>query len=308
MTELVKSFFMQLRVLNYSQATINDYAYNLRSFTDWLATKQVHDVQGITRALVCEYQVHCFEKLNRRGKHDAVGTRNNALKTVKAFCAFLADQGHVLDDPAKRVRYARMPKRLPRSILTPAEMRRLLQMPTKETAVGCRDRCIMELLYSTGLRSMELRNLKLTDLNLEEGILQVIDGKGHKDRYVPVGKVACRHLVHYIAHVRPMLLKKRPCDALFLTVRGAAMDKQSVGAAVTRYVGRAGIKKTITPHSFRHTCATHLLQNKANLRHIQEILGHASLETTQLYTSVTIQELKEAHAQCHPREREQVPL
>lgn len=180
-------------------------------------------------------------------------------------------------------------------------MRKLLQTPDTQSLLGQRDRCLMELLYSSGLRNKELRTLKLTDLNLEEGVLQVVDGKGHKDRYVPVGRVACRHLAHYLAQIRPQLLGKGTADTVFLTLRGKPMGKLAVIEAVERYVRLAGIKKTITPHSFRHTCATHLLQNKANLRHIQEILGHVSLQSTQIYTAVTIQELKEAHAACHPR-------
>jgi len=304
MIALTQSFTEHLLARNYSPATVQDYGYTLKDFIGFLLTREVSDVRGITPALIGDYQVYRLHKLNVYGQPCGVGSRNNTLKAVKCFCAFLQRQGHIGDNPARDIDYAKKPHRLPRNILTPAEMRRLLRTPDSQSALGIRDRCIMELLYSSGLRNKELRNLKLTDLNLEEGVLQVIDGKGHKDRYVPVGKVACRHLAHYIAHVRPMLANKREGDHVFLSIRGKPLGKLAVIASVERYLPLAGIKKTITPHSFRHTCATHLLQNKANLRHIQEILGHASVLSTQIYTSVTIQELKDAHNACHPRNLE----
>jgi len=296
-----QSFEAHLLTRNYSPATVTDYGYSLKDFIGFLLTKGVSDVRGITTVLIADYQIHRLQKLNVYGKPCGVGNRNNALKAVKAFCRYLYKLGFIGDDPARDVDFARMPKRLPRNILTPSEMRKLLQTPDRQSLLGQRDRCMMELLYSSGLRNKELRTLKFTDLNLEEGILQVVDGKGHKDRYVPVGRVACRHLSHYIAVVRPLLLGKGSDDTLFLTLYGKPIGKRSVINAVERYVGLAGIKKSITPHSFRHTCATHLLQNKANIRHIQEILGHVSLQTTQIYASVTIQELKDAHTSCHPR-------
>jgi len=296
-----QSFEAHLLARNYSPATVESYRCLLKDFIGFLLTKGVSDVRGITTTNITDYQIHRLQKPNNCGKPCGVGSRNNALKAVKAFCRYLHKQGFIGDDPAKDVDFARMPKRLPRNILTFSEMRKLLQTPDRQSLLGQRDRCMMELLYSSGLRNRELRTLKLTDLNLEEGILQVVDGKGHKDRYVPVGRVACRHLAHYIAVVRPLLLGKGSADTVFLSLRGKPLGMSAVINAVERYVRLAGIKKTITPHSFRHTCATHLLQNKANIRHIQEILGHVSLQTTQIYTSVTIQELKDAHTSCHPR-------
>lgn len=295
-----QKFFESMRMRNFSPATLEDYGYTLDAFIEFAARCAVVDVRGITKMLLTAYQAHLFEQVNAAGTSNSFRCQNNRLGVVKSFCRFLVDEGLIGDDPSKGVKYAKVPKTLPRNILTVTETRKVLQKPNLESALGYRDRCILELLYSAGLRNQELRMLKVSDLNLEEGIVRV-EGKGSRDRYTPIGKIVCRYLKQYLADARPAILKDRPSEYLIVSVHAQPLRKAPLARIVERYVKAAGIEKTITPHSFRHACATHMLKGKAGIRHIQEILGHASLETTQIYTHVTIQDLKDVHNACHPR-------
>lgn len=294
-------FFDHLRVRNYSPETIEDYRYTLDTFIAFAAGRGVTDVRGITKALLSAFQVYQFEKINAAGTHNSAQCQNKGLAVAKNFCRYLAGEGLIGDDPGDGLQYAKMPKTLPRNILTVAEVRKVLKQPNLESALGYRDRCILELLYSAGLRNKELRLLKVTDLNLEEGIVRVDRGKGGKDRFTPIGKIVCRYLKQYIRDARQAILKGRPSEYLIVSIHAQPLRKAPLAKLVKVYVKAAGIEKTITPHSFRHACATHLLKGKAGLRHIQEILGHSSLATTQVYTHVTIQDLKDVHNACHPR-------
>ena len=173
-----------------------------------------------------------------------------------------------------------------------------------QSVLGYRDRTILEVLYSTGIRKLELMNLTLADAQLEEELLRINGGKGAKDRVVPLTRVACSFLESYINAIRPQLLGNKTSRRLFLSQRGRPIARNTLGGIVEKYARLAQIKKRVTCHLWRHSCATHLLQNKANLRHVQEILGHRSLATTERYLHLTITELKAAHVRCHPRERD----
>jgi integrase/recombinase XerD len=296
-----QKFFESMRVRNFSPATLEDYGYTLDTFIAFASSRGVADVRGITKALLTAYQVHLFEKVNAAGTQNSFRCQNKSLGVVKSFCRFMTDEGLIGNDPSSAIKYAKTPKTLPRNILTVAETRKVLQQPNLESALGYRDRCILELLYSAGLRNQELRMLKVTDLNLEEGIVLVEGGKGNRDRYTPIGKIVCRYLKQYLAEARSAILKGRPSEYLIVSVHAQPLRKAPLARLVKGYVQAAGIEKTITPHSFRHACATHMLKGKAGIRHIQEILGHQSLLSTQIYTHVTIQDLKDVHNACHPR-------
>ncbi len=164
-------------------------------------------------------------------------------------------------------------------------------------------RAILEVFYATGIRKEELRNLSLADLNLEEGLLRITLGKGAKDRVVPLGSIAVSALKAYLIEARPVLLKTGQTDRLFISYRGQPLDSHTLGALVKKHAQLAQIKKIVTPHVWRHSCATHLIQNHASLRHVQDLLGHSSLSTTERYLRLTITDLKEAHAKFHPREQ-----
>jgi integrase/recombinase XerD len=199
----------------------------------------------------------------------------------------------------------RRPDSIPRNILNKKEISTLLSAPNLETPLGIRDRAIFELLYSSGIRAGELRNLTLDDLDINHGELRINRGKGAKDRIVPLGEVASDYLEFYLKEARPKLAPSAQ-TALFVTKSGRKLGKTDLSDLTERYRARAGMKKYFTPHSLRHTCATHLLKGKADIRQIQEILGHASIANTQIYTRVEVTDLKKVLKNCHPRERREI--
>ena len=305
MTDLqIEKYREHLTVLNYSASTIKAHLFYIHRFRTYLKTFSIEAMTAVTKQTVRDYQIHLYEAINKRGEPNSVATQNNALKGVKSFFRFLYENDYLVSNPARDVSYARMPKRLPRSILTAPEMKKLLRGPDTKTAMGYRDRTLMEVLYSTGMRKQEVNNLLLQDVDYQDGIIRINSGKGQKDRVVPIGKIASRYLENYIKAVRPSFIRNPYNQHLFLSQKGNKLSKNVVWTIVKRYRQKIKLKKNISPHSFRHTCATLMLRNKANIRHIQEMLGHASLDSTQVYTSVSITDLKEVHSRCHPRERE----
>jgi integrase/recombinase XerD len=304
MIDLQEKYRQHLTLFNYSSGTIRGHLFYLNRFLRYLKEMGIEEITGVTKDTIRNYQSHLYEEINVRGEPNSVSSQNNALKVVKSFFHFLCENDYLVGDPSREISYARVPRRLPRSILTQAEMRRLLHAPDTKAAMGYRDRTILELLYSTGLRKEEVNHLLLQDVDYDEGFLRVNSGKGDKDRVVPVGKIACRYLENYIKAVRPTFIRDPYDNHLFLSLKGNKLSKNVLWGMIKRYARRAKIKKTISPHTFRHTCATLMLRNKANIRHIQEMLGHASLDSTQVYTSVSIVDLKEVHSRCHPREKD----
>jgi len=206
-------------------------------------------------------------------------------------------------DPGKEVRYAREPQLLPRNILTTQEARRVIESADVHTVIGYRDRVILEVFYATGIRKSELQNLTLADVNRDEGLLRINGGKGAKDRVVPMTEVACTFLETYIKGIRSQLLGKCVSNRLFISMRGRPISANALDDVMLKYQRLGKVKKHLTCHVWRHSCATHLIQNKANLRLVQELLGHRSLTSTERYLHLTIADLKEAHHKHHPREK-----
>jgi len=301
MHDLIEKYRQSLTILNYSQKTIKTYLFHLGEFAAWLPA----DISSVSKETIRDYQTHLFEGITQKGQPHSVGYQNNGLKAVKSFFRFLAENDYLAADPARSVAYARMPRRLPRSILSPTEIRKLIHAPDTSTVLGYRDRTILEVLYSSGIRREELLNLLLSDVDYTQGFLRINAGKGNKDRVVPIGRIACRYLENYIKSVRPALIRDPYNNHLFLSMRGTGASAAMVDVLIKHYVRKARIKKNVSPHTFRHTCATLMLRNKANVRHIQELLGHASLNSTQIYTHVSITDLKEVHSKCHPREKDE---
>lgn len=304
MQNLIEKYCYHLLTLNYTKKTIQSQRLYLNRFLKYLGEMNIGEITGVTKDTVRDYQTHLFEEFNSRGEPNSVSAQNRNMQAVKSFFRFLCENDYLVGDPAKDISYAREPKRLPRSILTQGEMRKLLHSPDTKTALGYRDRTILEILYSTGIRKEELLNILLTDVDYNEGFIRINAGKGKKDRVVPLGKIACRYLENYIKGVRPALIRNPYNNHLFLSLRGNRLSKNMIWEIVKTYSQKAKIKKNISPHTFRHTCATLMLRNNANIRHIQELLGHSSLDSTQVYASVSITDLKEVHSRCHPRERD----
>lgn len=311
----LQRYRQHLELLNYSARTWTTRSSYLRGFTRFLDERKISDVAAVTAAVLADFQRWLFYQPTLHGTARAAVTLNRTLTAVCGLFRFLKQEGAIARDPSEELEFAREPQRLPRNILTPQEARKIVETPDTSTHVGYRDRVILEVLYATGIRKAELMALTLDNVNLEEELLRINGGKGNKDRVVPLSRVACAFLESYIKGVRPELLgsslniKRRSSNAprdsgaLFLSMRGLPIARNTLGAVVEKYARLARVKKHVTCHLWRHTCATHLLKNKANLRHVQEILGHRSLATTERYLSLTITDLKEAHRRCHPREK-----
>jgi integrase/recombinase XerD len=303
MTEYIQSFLEDLQVRNYSARTIADYGYHLNLWNRFLGHKQITELPRISDATLAEFQRWLYYQPTHLGAVRGVLNQNTVLAAIKSFFRFLKSEGLVVHDPAAALEYARQPKSLPRNVLTPQEARQILEQVDTTTPLGKRDRAILEIFYSTGIRKAELRNLLLSDLDLAGGLLRVTLGKGARDRVVPLGQVAAAALADYLSHARPALLGAGHIDRLFISYRGNPLDPHTLGSLVKRHAQAADVKKVVSPHVWRHTCATHLVQNHANLRHVQDLLGHRSLATTERYLRLTITDLKEAHAKFHPREQ-----
>lgn len=303
--ELFKNRYRQyMQVLNRSQETIKKNLYLLDKFTGFLEAQAIFDISQIRKEHISQYQKGLYYYLNEKGKQNQPQSQNNCIQAVKSFCLFLRSEGYLNYNPAKDIQYAKHHQSLPRTILTEQEIKRLMRQPDIHTSLGYRDRAILELLYSTGIRRQELFNLKPEDIDYRKGFLRVNKAKGARDRIVPLGRIASKYLENYIKLVRIDLQRRKESPYLFLSLRGERISKSALAEIILKYTKKAKLNKSISPHVFRHTCATHLLQKKANIRCVQEILGHKSLDTTQRYTQITITDLKEAHAKCHPREKD----
>ena len=297
-------FIRSLKIRNLSDKTIKGLCWRLNKFFAYLDTMAITHIDGITKEVVRSYQIELYQCINVKGMPNTVSYQNNMLSAVKQFMKFLHERDYIVSDPARDIPYAKQPKQLPRGVLTASEVRKIIHAPNTKTVIGYRDRTILEVLYSSGIRKHEINNLKTHDVDYHDGYLQIMEGKGNKDRIVPIGRIACRYLENYIRSVRPELIRDPYNNHLFLSLRGNKLSKNRVWELVKRYAKKAKIKKNVHPHTFRHTCATAMLKNKADLNTIRKILGHASLSTTQIYTHLSITDLKEVHKRCHPRERD----
>lgn len=302
---LLEKYSQSMKIRNLAERTIKNSIRYLHKFFEYITKEHsVTELDKITKEMIYDYQIYQYEKINKRGRQNSVSEQNNAIKPVKHFFKFLKEYDYIVSDPAGGISYAKEPKRLPRGILTQSEARKILHAPDLQCAIGYRDRTIMEVLYTSGIRKEELNNLKLNDVDYNDGFLRIDNGKGKKDRIVPIGKIACRYLENYIKTVRQEFIIDPYNSSLFLSLKGNRLSKNMVWEIVKKYTKEVKIKKNVYPHTFRHSCATAMLKNKADIRSIQELLGHSSLDSTQVYTKITITDLKEIHSRCHPRERD----
>jgi integrase/recombinase XerD len=301
-TERLFRFYENELQVRYAEETIPSYRFRVRVFLEWLCGRGVELLEARTEDLQ-SYQQELLALRNKDGKPYSLGTQHNHLTAVKSFFRFLYQNGYLLHDPAASLEYHRKENRLPRTILTENEARRLLDEARETTPVGLRDRALLETLYATGLRVGELTKLGLDDVDTEERILRVVLGKGRKDRNVPLIRAAAEAIERYLEAGRPALVRPSRKEAayLFLAEHGGHLQRAVVCRILQRYAKRARLRKRVSPHTIRHSVATHLLRGRADIRHIQKLLGHASLETTQRYTRVEISDLKRVIARAHPR-------
>ena len=261
------------------------------------------DLRGVGEAQLVAFARHLSRARNRRnGKHLSPTTQCIYLDAVRAFFRFLLKRGAILTDPAAALPRPRA-EALPRRVLSETQARRLMNAPPRGDVRGERDRAILETLYGTGIRRGECLRLEVTDVDLGQELLFVRNGKGKRDRIVPFSGRAAAALDLYLRERRPELLKSARQTALFLSSRGGRLTPSRLARLVQHHARMAGISGPVFPHALRHSYGTHLLKGKADVRHIQELLGHSSLETTALYTRVDVEDLRQVLARAHPRER-----
>ena len=304
MRELLQAYLDYLKLLRRAPLTLVNLQQRLEAFITYLEEVGITDLRDVSRRHIIEYQRYRKQFINRFGRHDSIAVENRHFIAVRNFLRWLVKEGYLSHNPAAKMELLKEPQRLPRSVLTNAEMKRLLKKPDTKTLRGYRDRTIMEVLYSCGIRRNELLSLKCADVDLEGGFLR-IEGKARKERIVPIGKIATRYLETYLKGIRPFFLKGRDIPWVFVSTLGRKMGRNSLGWMISRYAQSAALNKTVTPHTFRRSCATEMIKNKANLYHVKEILGHSKLETLNKYCQLALVDLKEAHRKYHPREKEQ---
>lgn len=294
MQALVEQFLEFLALeRGLSLNTRTAYRTDLRGFVGFLLTRKVGSLGDVTRRHIVDFLMDCREAGLR------TTTLARRLAAIKVFLRYLQQEGLLLKDVAETMDSPRLWNLLP-DTLTSKEVERLLGAPDLEKPLGLRDRAILEVLYGSGLRVSELAGLTLDQIHLDEKYLRCV-GKGRKERIVPFGDSARQWLERYLAEERPRLARRAPSSVLFLSNRGRALDRRSLWRSVRAYARKAGLEKDVHPHTLRHTFATHLLANNAPLRVIQEMLGHADIATTQVYTHVDSSRLKSIHEKYHPR-------
>ena len=272
------------------------YRYDLNSFGDFLQEKSIDDLNEVDRSHIRDYISWCRKrKLSSR----SVSRR---ISTLKGFFRFLLAENHIAGDPTSMIEHPKQGRNLPKT-LTTGEVDTLLAVSGKldrENPLEARDHVMLNLLYATGLRVSELVMLPLISFNRHSGVLRVL-GKGSKERLVPIGEQARVLLEDYLDHVRPQLLQGRTSPSLFITRRGRAMTRTRYWQILQNLTNKAGIRKEVSPHALRHSFASHLLENGADLRSVQLMLGHSDISTTQLYTHIEHSRLKGIHKKFHPR-------
>lgn len=298
MMEFVDEYLTVLKFeKNLSENTIAAYKRDLMKFIDFAKTKKkVSDVDEITHKTVSEY----FNYL--RKTEIAVSSSARNLSSLKGFFKYLDANNYVRRDPTEKLLPMRTERKLP-EVLSVEETEKILNAPDTSNKLGLRDRAILELLYSSGLRVSELTNLKIPDIFFDEEVLRIL-GKGSKERIVPFGQSAEKFLKEYLYKSRPLLEKRnRSENFVFLNSRGGKLSRMSIWQIVNKYVKQAGITKEVHPHTFRHSFATHLIEGGADLRAVQEMLGHADISTTQIYTHIDRDFIRQEYKEHHPLEK-----
>lgn len=276
-----------------SQNTLSAYRRDLNGFSEWLRKERRSPLLDAQHGDLLAYLAHKFKAKAK------ASSASRLLSTLKRFYRMQVREGKLKEDPTLNIDSPRLPRKLPKS-LTETDVEGLLAAPLVDEPRGLRDRAMLELLYATGLRVTELVTLKLAQVSVDSGVVRVM-GKGSKERLVPIGEIALDWLQRYVRDARAALLDGQLSDDLFVTHRGQAMTRQMFWNLIKRYATVASISTSISPHTLRHAFATHLLNHGADLRVVQMLLGHADVSTTQIYTHVARERLKQLHQKHHPR-------
>jgi integrase/recombinase XerD len=312
LASLIAAYVASAEAQGYAASTLASRRLHLSQFLEWCDARGLLAPDELTPGVLERYRQWLYQRRQDDGAALSWATQSNKLTAVRMLLAWAARTKRITVNPAAELAMPKLPKRLPRAVLSVSEMERVLAVPDFTTALGLRDRAILEVLYSTGIRRMELVGLDCTDVDPERGTLFVREGKGKKDRLVPIGERAILWTLRYLDHVRPKLIEraalrstrhrntKGSTKALFLTARGTRLKPTKLTDRLHQYLVNAGIEKPGSVHIFRHTMATLMHDAGADIRDLQEILGHAQLSTTEIYTHVSIERLKAIHTRTHP--------
>ncbi|MFA5506467.1 MAG: tyrosine-type recombinase/integrase [Vulcanimicrobiota bacterium] len=295
-------FAEHLRAYRRSEQTIASYLVEVRQFLAFLAARGLTSPGEMKSTDMEAYQVSLEHRITFKGTPLRLTSKNGKISTVRAFIRFLRRTNVLMTDPARDIILPKPPKTILPALPSEEQVEQLLETPDASTALGLRDRAILELFYSSALRNMELRLLKVGDIDLGRLQVRVYRGKGGRGRVVPVGEIAAAWVEQYLAQGRPQLIRDKDPGFLFVSYRGCPLGCNRLVELVARVGEAAGLPMRVTPHVLRHACATHMLRHNVRFRHLQEFLGHAVPSSTQIYTRVEISDLKEAHQACHPRE------
>jgi integrase/recombinase XerD len=292
-----------MRERNYSPDTVRDRMYSLSYFERWCAERGITRPSEVTKPIVERYQRWLFLYRKRGGAPLSFVTQHDRISAVQAFFKYLARNNLILSNPASDLERPKVPQRLPRNVLGVSEVERVLAQPDVGEPMGIRDRAILETFYSTGIRRKELSRLAIFDLDTERGTVLIREGKWRKDRMVPIGERALAWIEKYLSEVRSSFVVEPDPGNIFLGQFGEPLAPGWLTSRVSQYIHKAGLNKQGGCHLFRHTMATLMLEGGADVRFIQEMLGHATLQSTQIYTRVSIKKLKEIHTVTHPGAR-----
>jgi integrase/recombinase XerC len=301
MNDLIERFVGHLRLKNSSAHTLRNYTSDLEQLRNYLTPPNdqgqpaTYDVQQLDHLVIREYLGHLYDQKLEKS------SMSRKVSAIRSFCKFLCREGVLKQNPAKLVKLPKVPKKIP-DHLTVDDCVKLIESPDLSLPLAVRDRAVLELLYACGVRVSELTALNLEDINFKENLI-LVRGKGKKERLVPFGRHCHQALVSYLEQrqIQPGRAFHSPSSAVFLNHLGTRLTTRSVGRLVEKYVRLSGLGQKISPHGIRHSFATHMLNSGADLRSIQELLGHKSLSTTQRYTHLTIGHLMEQYDKAHPK-------
>jgi len=301
---LLEKHLEDLRLKNYSEYTIKGRRVHIDYFIAWAAERGIVEPVEVTRTVLESYQKHVYHYRKKNGEPLGFNGQHDRIVPLRVWFKWMARQHHILHNPASEIELPRIGFRLPKAVLTASEAEQVIQQTNVHDPLGLRDRAILETLYSTGIRRLELVSLKVWDLDLERATIAIRQGKGKKDRIIPIGDRAAAWVRKYLDESRPHLASEPDDHIVFLSNAGEPFSLDYLTEVVRGYVDAAEIGKRGACHLFRHTMATLMLEGGADIRFIQAMLGHADLKTTQIYTHVAIRQLQEIHRATHPAKLE----
>ena len=307
---LMREHLNALRVRGYSEYTIRNRQVHIGFFIQWAYEHGLREPIEVTRPVLERYQRHLFYYRKKNGEPLTFRSQHSRLVPLRVWFKWMTRQNHILHNPASEIDLPRVGRTLPKNILSVQEVEQVMMQPNLADPLGLRDRAILEAIYASGLRRLEVVNLKLFDLQLDRGLIAVRQGKGKKDRYVPIGERAAAWLRKYIAEARPQLAIEPDDLTVFLTAEGEPFSRDHLTWTVRVHIVAAKTGKVGACHLLRHCMATHMHENGADIRHIQVILGHEDIKTTQIYTHVALRALQKVYAATHPAafiEKEKAP-